>query len=719
MVADTSNVTQAGDEFTVDILLAKVNNLAGVAFEVSFDPAVLGVVKDADGNSITANPEVFKPAPDNDIKPNPFYRKDTSYSARLDGTTATVYYEGDERKLQPMNVGADPVCLGTIKFKFLSEKQVKTRLEFTLHELVSADADYVPHQVKSLTLLLPPALVEAPVITAPVDKTYSRDTQPVISGTGLPGALLRLYDGNSEIASLTVLPEGNWNVQVGPLTEGLHAFSATQQDAEGKVSLPSNTVRYIVDTVAPQPPVISVPLNGSTVTVLRPEIAGAGEKGATVTACTYNGAEVFGTAVVNRDGRWTLTPDHDLTDGATYRIKASQADRAGNVSGFSEIITFTVNTGAAGGSLAMLVISPERVEVGTGRSVDFVAVGYDANGIIIRDIHPVWEVVYGYGTIDTNGHFVANTPGTETVIASVYGARSYATVDIFGLPRVSLQPSQTVGIGQEFKVNVWVDDVADLTAFNVDIGFDPSYLQVVNLKSGGFLAGGIVVASDYNNESGTISYAEYTLGNPVAGSGSLLEITLRAKKAGSYVWDVPAFDPGQPVQAVGLVDSGSYYMDYNPAGVTVEIVAGGKITGQITFQNSEFTGDNGNITVELWQGDTLKASTTTKTDGSYEFNGISGDGYKIVASHFGYLTREQGDISVAAGKEVIASFKLLFGEFTDNGVSIDIRDINVLARKYRQTPTDPVYDYNRNNLIDIADINAVARNYRKAYPPGY
>lgn len=742
MRADTSSVSRVGDEFTVDILLANANNLAGVAFEVSFDPAVLGIVKDADGNSITANPDVFQQAPD-DFGPNPFYRKDTDESVRLDGTTTVVYFDVyGERQQQPLNIGAEGVVLGTIKFKLLNAAPEGTRLDFSLHELIGADAEYILNQASGAVLVLPPGLVDAPVITAPADNTFSRDTLPVIYGTGLGGALLRLYDGGSEIASITVPDGGTWDVQVGPLGEGVHVFSATQE-VEGNASLPSNKVRYIVDTVAPQPPVITIPQNGSTVTTLRPEIAGAGEKRATVTVYVYDGAEVLGTTLVNKEGNWVLNLGRDLTDQTTYTIKATQTDRAGNTSGFSNPVTFRVDTGAVGGNLKKVVVTPGQATLGEGRTIAFTANGYDQNGVSVN-IDVVWRTVYDYGSIDQNGVFTALAAGTETVVARAYAGGSTvegtATVNIYDLPTVSLLPSkQTAGVGQEFTVDVAiVDTIAELYGFQFDVNFNPQYLRVVSVTGTGLLSSNpsdVFAISSIDNGSGTLSYAETLMGDKIAQnvSGAAATITFKVRQGVNVGGENLVTQINLPVEGTILLDGSLDPLEVNSNGATVEIVGGGTIHGFVTLPyklrpdaenptNKDYSG----VEVTLEDAKGVVNTTTTNQDGYYSFTGIPEGTYKIVARKYGYLTQEfvnaQGSafIQVTAGSDVEANLTLPYGEFGDGKV-INITDISKIARQFNkaegQEGYDLVLDWSRDGRINITDISAAARNFNKRYTP--
>ena len=118
MAADTTGVGKVGDQFFLEVVLSNAINVGTIVFEVKFDPAVLRIVKDEEGNSVTANPEIYKPDPPFN---NPYYRADTECSTRLDG-----FADG-------IDFGPEPVGLGKIRFELL--KEAETQIIFSYHKL--------------------------------------------------------------------------------------------------------------------------------------------------------------------------------------------------------------------------------------------------------------------------------------------------------------------------------------------------------------------------------------------------------------------------------------------------------------------------------------------------------------------------------------------------------------------------------------------------------
>ncbi|NBR07985.1 MAG: adhesin, partial [Planctomycetes bacterium] len=73
----------------------------------------------------------------------------------------------------------------------------------------------------------------------------------------------------------------------------------------------------------------------------QPPISGTGEPGSTITL--YDGSSLVGTAIVNANGTWSITPTSPLADG-THTFTSTATDGAGNVSLSSSPINITIDT---------------------------------------------------------------------------------------------------------------------------------------------------------------------------------------------------------------------------------------------------------------------------------------------------------------------------------------------------------------------------------------
>ncbi|WP_035284305.1 Ig-like domain-containing protein, partial [Clostridium sp. Maddingley MBC34-26] len=149
--------------------------------------------------------------------------------------------------------------------------------------------------------------------------------------------IVTVYDGTTVIGTVTVDSNGNWSLTPATaLANGKHTITATQADASGNVSGASNTVNL---TIVISAPVITSPEDGTSTSNNRPTISGIGQAGDIVTV--YDRTTVVGTATVDTNGNWSLTPATALAYG-NHTITAKQQDAAGNVSGVSNTVNLTI-----------------------------------------------------------------------------------------------------------------------------------------------------------------------------------------------------------------------------------------------------------------------------------------------------------------------------------------------------------------------------------------
>jgi len=186
---------------------------------------------------------------------------------------------------------------------------------------------------------------DAPVITGPTDGSSVHDHTPTISGIGEPGDTVTVTDQDGDVlGTATVDGNGTWSLDSTHLDDGTYTITATQKDPAGNTSPASAPSTFVVDTTAPDAPVITAPADGTTTNDTTPTINGTGEPGDTVTVTDQDGRTV-GTTTVAPNGTWTVTPTNPLPDGTTT-LTATQTDPAGNTSPASDPVTITVDTTA-------------------------------------------------------------------------------------------------------------------------------------------------------------------------------------------------------------------------------------------------------------------------------------------------------------------------------------------------------------------------------------
>ncbi|MEB5974961.1 Ig-like domain-containing protein, partial [Pantoea dispersa] len=73
-----------------------------------------------------------------------------------------------------------------------------------------------------------------------------------------PNVLVKIFDGNTVVGSVYATATGAWSLELAaPLADGTHTLTVRAEDSAGNVSGQSNSWGLIVDTVAPNSPVIT------------------------------------------------------------------------------------------------------------------------------------------------------------------------------------------------------------------------------------------------------------------------------------------------------------------------------------------------------------------------------------------------------------------------------------------------------------------------------
>lgn len=219
-------------------------------------------------------------------------------------------------------------------------------------------------QSNAWTIIVDGTAPAAPVITQVVDDVPGRtgsldlnettnDSTPTLSGTAAANATVTIRVDGVDIGTTVADGLGAWSFTPDtPIAEGQHTLTAVATDAAGNISDVSNSWGIIIDSVAPDAPVITqvvddVPerlgaLNsGDSTNDTTPTLNGTAEPGSTVTI-RQDGVDLT-TIVIDSSGTWTYTPTTPLVNG-TYTFTAVTTDGAGNTSQPSGGFTLTVDT---------------------------------------------------------------------------------------------------------------------------------------------------------------------------------------------------------------------------------------------------------------------------------------------------------------------------------------------------------------------------------------
>jgi hypothetical protein len=110
-------------------------------------------------------------------------------------------------------------------------------------------------------------------------------------------------------------------------------------------------------------------------------------------------------------------------------------------------------------------------------------------------------------------------------------------------PNISVSPDSSMATTcATWQIAIQVSDVVGLTAYHLEISFDPGYLNILGIQNGGFLNGGLYEKTNaFNNTTGTLTFGMAQLNDAAQtmtakdGSGNLIIITVQAVKPGGTV----------------------------------------------------------------------------------------------------------------------------------------------------------------------------------------
>ena len=194
--------------------------------------------------------------------------------------------------------------------------------------LSTIDQDLLLHYLPRVI----PATPAAPTASSLTSAT------PVLSGTTLANAKVKIYDNATLLNTVTASATGAWSWTVSPaLVQGSHFLKITITDATNSVSALSPATTIIVpDTTAPARP--SAPTT-SSLTSATPVLSGTTEANAKVNI--YDNTVLLRTVTANASGAWTWAITPALGQGR-HSLTITATDGANNISAISPGTTVTV-----------------------------------------------------------------------------------------------------------------------------------------------------------------------------------------------------------------------------------------------------------------------------------------------------------------------------------------------------------------------------------------
>jgi hypothetical protein len=280
--------------------------------------------------------------------------------------------------------------------------------------------------------------------------------------------------------------------------------------------------------------------------------------------------------------------------------------------------------------------------------------------------------------------------------------------------RLYLVPVETfIDAGDVLTLELRVDNVKHLYAFQLELNFNPAILEVVDaypgipgvqIEEGDFFVADIPISNQADNSMGTITYSASLQGvKPgVDGSGVLARITLRGKSSGRSGVDF--------TRAI-LSDPASWQIPASQAGA------------QITVQ--QFTGNiSGNAILERRAsraGVSMCLDSicmTTAANGNYQFMDLAGGEYLATATHPSYL-RSQMVVQFSRNDQRLPDLTLLGGDINQDDV-IELADAILIGHAWDSTPASPNWDaradVTADDQVNMLDMVAVQYNWNIVAP---
>ncbi|WP_277977771.1 Ig-like domain-containing protein [Pantoea endophytica] len=450
------------------------------------------------------------------------------------------------------------------------------------------------------------------------------DSTPTLTGSGEVNAIVKIYDGQTLIGSVTVGNDGTWSFTTPALNNGAHALTVTVTDAAGNVSDASAEFGFTVEAgVPPTTSLLEITDDtGSTLRVLpdgsstqddTPTLSGLASAGATVEL--YNGTTLLGTAIAGADGQWNFTPDLPLDDG-TYAFRATSTD-ANGITTDSATLNITID------HVAPAAATDLQLSNNSGSTVVPIEPGgttNDSSPSLSGTAEPGSTVtildgtnVLGTTTVDSNGSWRFTSPTLSE------GAHSLTTT--------VTDPAGNIGPASD-PITLTVDTtppvaVADLIiADNVGANQGP-------LTSGDITDDRTPTLSGTGEPNATISVYDGTtlLGITSVGTNGSWSFTTPTLSNGQHSFTVTATDTAGNVGPATPPVIVNVNADVPPATASLEVTdENGNTVGQLTDGASTnndspvLTGlaGAGNL-ITLYDGDTLLGSTTADTNGQWIF----------------------------------------------------------------------------------------------------
>lgn len=480
---------------------------------------------------------------------------------------------------------------------------------------------------------------DVPVITSVIDDNNqptvpvlpgqsTDDRQPILNGTGEPGATITIFDNGTPLGTAQVGENGSWTFPVPRnLSEGSHNLTVSATDPAGNTSAVSAPWTIVVDITPPAIPVLTSVVDdqpgitgnlvsGQLTNDATPTLNGRGEAGATINVYLDGNPASIGTTTVNSDGTWSFTPQTPLANGS-HTFTLSATDPAGNSSAVSSGFVLTIDT------------TPPAAPVIAS---------------VADNTAPVTGIVPNGGSTNETRPTLSGTGEAGTTISIYNGSALVGTAQVQANGSWSFTPSTSLGAGV-WNLTATATDAAgntsaasEIRSFTIDTTapaapvidtvYDGMGPITGNLSSGQITDEARPVISGTREANTTIRlYDNGTLLAEIpADNSSSWRYTPDASLAtGNHVITVIAVDAAGNASPVS--DSVNFVVDTTPPLTPViTSVSDDQAPGLGTIANGQNTNDptptfsgtaEAGATITLYENGTVIGTTTAQPDGAW------------------------------------------------------------------------------------------------------
>ncbi|CQU00168.1 VCBS repeat-containing protein [Salmonella enterica subsp. enterica serovar Typhi] len=480
---------------------------------------------------------------------------------------------------------------------------------------------------------------DVPVITSVIDDNNqptvpvlpgqsTDDRQPILNGTGEPGATITIFDNGTPLGTAQVGENGSWTFPVPRnLSEGSHNLTVSATDPAGNTSAVSAPWTIVVDITPPAIPVLTSVVDdqpgitgnlvsGQLTNDATPTLNGRGEAGATINVYLDGNPASIGTTTVNSDGTWSFTPQTPLANGS-HTFTLSATDPAGNSSAVSSGFVLTIDT------------TPPAAPVIAS---------------VADNTAPVTGIVPNGGSTNETRPTLSGTGEAGTTISIYNGSALVGTAQVQANGSWSFTPSTSLGAGV-WNLTATATDAAgntsaasEIRSFTIDTTapaapvidtvYDGTGPITGNLSSGQITDEARPVISGTREANTTIRlYDNGTLlaEIPADNSSSWRYTPDTSLATGNHVITVIAVDAAGNASPVS--DSVNFVVDTTPPLTPViTSVSDDQAPGLGTIANGQNTNDptptfsgtaEAGATITLYENGTVIGTTTAQPDGAW------------------------------------------------------------------------------------------------------